>query len=82
MDLVPDIKYCMTQKWPLPKNQCEVIDELGCRGYGAKRFNISAPSPTFCVKKPNGKWRIFHAYNKLNAATIPVQTPISRKDVL
>ena len=39
-------------------------------------------SPTFCVKKPNGKWRIVHAYNKLNAATIPAQTPIPRKDVL
>ena len=39
-------------------------------------------TPTFCVKKPNGKWRIVHAYNKLNAATIPDQTPIPRKDVL
>ena len=39
-------------------------------------------SPTFCVKKLNGKWRIVHAYNKLNAATIPAQTPIPRKDVL
>ena len=33
-------------------------------------------TPTICVKKPNGKWCIVHAYNKLNAATIP------RKDVL
>ena len=39
-------------------------------------------TPTFCVKKPDGKWRIVHAYNKLNAATIPTQTPIPRKDVL
>ena len=39
-------------------------------------------TPTFCVKKPNGKWRIVRAYNKLNAATIPAQTPIPRKDVL
>ena len=37
---------------------------------------------TFCVKKPNGKWRIAHAYNKLNAASIPAQTPIPQKDVL
>jgi hypothetical protein len=37
---------------------------------------------TFCVRKPNGKWRIVHAFNKLNAATIPAQTPIPRKDVL
>ena len=37
---------------------------------------------TFCVRKSSGKWRIVHAYNKLNAATIPAQTPIPRKDVL
>ena len=39
-------------------------------------------TPTFCVRKPNGKWCIVHAYNKLNAATIPAQTPIRSKDVL
>ena len=38
--------------------------------------------PTFCVQKPNGKWRIVHVYNKLKAATIPAQTTIPRKDVL
>ncbi|GMF17091.1 unnamed protein product [Phytophthora fragariaefolia] len=39
-------------------------------------------SPTFCVRKPNGKWRLVHAYNKLNSATVPAQIPIPRKDVL
>ena len=39
-------------------------------------------TPTVGVKKLNGKWRIVHAYNKLNADTIPAQTPIPRKDVL
>ncbi|KAE9318004.1 hypothetical protein PF008_g18604 [Phytophthora fragariae] len=39
-------------------------------------------SPTFCVRKPNGKWRMVHAFNKLNAATNPASTPIPRKDVL
>ncbi|POM69451.1 LOW QUALITY PROTEIN: Pol protein [Phytophthora palmivora] len=39
-------------------------------------------TPTFCVRKPNRKWRLVHAYNKLNNATVPVQTPIPRKDVL
>ncbi|KAE8907376.1 hypothetical protein PF005_g14744 [Phytophthora fragariae] len=39
-------------------------------------------SPTFCVRKPNGKWRVVHAFNKLSAATIPASTPIPRKDVL
>ena len=38
-------------------------------------------TPTFCVIKPNAKWRIVRAYNKLNAATIPAQTPIPRMDV-
>ncbi|KAE9335363.1 hypothetical protein PF008_g13524 [Phytophthora fragariae] len=39
-------------------------------------------SPTICARKPNGKWRMVHAFNKLNAATIPASTPIPRKDVL
>ncbi|KAE8881811.1 hypothetical protein PF003_g34143 [Phytophthora fragariae] len=39
-------------------------------------------SPAFSVRKPNGKWRMVHAFNKLNAATIPASTPIPRKDVL
>ncbi|POM72587.1 Hypothetical protein PHPALM_10667 [Phytophthora palmivora] len=39
-------------------------------------------TPTFYVRKPNGKWRLVHAYNKLNNATVPAQTPIPRKDVL
>ena len=74
IDLVPGTKYCVTQQLPLPKEQCDVIDEL----FGAKhaagmvRESKSPHStPSFCVKKPNGKWRIVHAYNKLNAATIP-----------
>ena len=39
-------------------------------------------TPTFCVRKPNGKWRILHAHNKQSAATIPAQTPIIWTDVL
>ncbi|POM80607.1 Pol protein, partial [Phytophthora palmivora] len=39
-------------------------------------------TPTFCVRKPNGKWRLVHAYNKLNNATVPAQTPIPCNDVL
>ncbi|POM66131.1 Pol protein [Phytophthora palmivora] len=26
IDLVPDTKYCVTRQWPLPREQCEVID--------------------------------------------------------
>ncbi|POM78063.1 Pol protein [Phytophthora palmivora] len=39
-------------------------------------------TPTFCVRKPNGKWCLLRAYNKLSNATVPAQTPIPRKDVL
>ncbi|POM61322.1 Pol protein [Phytophthora palmivora] len=39
-------------------------------------------TPTFCVRNLNGKWRLVHAYNKLNNATVQAQTTISRKDVL
>ncbi|POM59786.1 polyprotein, partial [Phytophthora palmivora] len=26
IDLVPDTKYCVMRQWPLPREQCEVID--------------------------------------------------------
>ncbi|KAG2811932.1 hypothetical protein PC113_g15724 [Phytophthora cactorum] len=55
IDMVPGTKYCVTRQWPLPKEQCDVIDVF------------------FRAKHPNGKWRIVHAFNKLNAATIPAQ---------
>ncbi|CAH0518847.1 unnamed protein product [Peronospora belbahrii] len=55
IDLVPGTKYCVTRQWPLPRKQCDVIDEF------------------LCAK---------HAAGMLNAATIPAQTPIHRKDVL
>ncbi|KAG2958255.1 hypothetical protein PC118_g23618 [Phytophthora cactorum] len=85
IDLVPGTKYCVTRQWPLSKEQCDVIDAFFCAKHeaGLVRENKSPHStPTFCVRKPNGKWRIVHAFNKLNAATIPAQTPIPRKDVL
>ncbi|KAE9331368.1 hypothetical protein PF008_g15466 [Phytophthora fragariae] len=50
---------------------------------GNVRESISPhSSPTFCVRKATGGWRIVHAFNKLNDATIPAQTPISRKDMV
>ena len=85
IDLVPGTKYCVTRQWPLPKEQCDVIDEFFRVKHATGMVRESKSphsSPTFCVKKPNGKWRIVHAYNMLNAATIPAQTPIPRKDVL
>ncbi|OWZ02414.1 reverse transcriptase [Phytophthora megakarya] len=77
--------YCVTRQWPLPREQVKVIDDFfkSRRKAGQVRESKSPHSaPTFCVKKPQGGWRIVHAYNKLNDATIPAQTPIPRKDVI
>ncbi|KAG3200923.1 hypothetical protein PC129_g23682 [Phytophthora cactorum] len=85
IDLVPGPKYCVTRQWPLPREQCEVIDAFFAAKAkeGMVRASKSPHStPTFCVRKPNGKWRLIHAYNKLNSATVPAQAPIPRKDVL
>uniref|UniRef100_H3H5W9 Integrase catalytic domain-containing protein n=1 Tax=Phytophthora ramorum TaxID=164328 RepID=H3H5W9_PHYRM len=85
IDLVPGSKYCVTRQWPLPRNQVKAIDDFfeGRRQAGHVRESISPhSSPTFCVKKATGGWRIVHAFNKLNDATIPAQTPIPRKDMI
>ncbi|KAG3017408.1 hypothetical protein PC120_g11029 [Phytophthora cactorum] len=78
MGLPPD------RGWSLPKEQCGVIDACFRAKHEAVlvRDSKSLHCTPFCVRKPNGKWRIVHAFNKLNAATIPAQTPIPRKDVL
>ncbi|KAE9262921.1 hypothetical protein PR003_g33355, partial [Phytophthora rubi] len=84
IDLVPGTKYCTTRQWPLPKEQVDVIDAFFAAKHAAGMVRESKSphsSPTFCVRKPNGKWRMVHAFNKLNAATIPASTPIPRKDV-
>ena len=83
--LQPGTKYCVTRQWPLPRDQVKAIDEFfeTRRKAGHVRESTSPhSSPTFCVRKPTGGWRIVHAYNKLNAATVPAQTPIPRKDVI
>ncbi|KAE8960908.1 hypothetical protein PR001_g30219, partial [Phytophthora rubi] len=85
IDLVPGTKYCTPRQWPLPKEQVDVIDAFFAAKHAAGMVRESKSphsSPTFCVRKPNGKWRMVHAFNKLNAATIPASTPIPRKDVL
>ncbi|KAG6585071.1 reverse transcriptase [Phytophthora cinnamomi] len=85
IDLVPGTKYCVTRQWPLPREQVKAIDDFfeSRRKAGQVRESKSPHSaPTFCVKKPQGGWRIVHAYNKLNDATVPAQTPIPRKDVI
>ncbi|KAE8981924.1 hypothetical protein PF005_g209 [Phytophthora fragariae] len=85
IDLVPGTKYCTTRQWPLLKEQVDVIDAFFAAKHAAGMVRESKSphsSPTFCVRKPNGKWRMVHAFNKLNAPTIPASTPIPRKDVL
>ena len=85
IDVEPGSGYLMLRQWPLPKEQSDHIDAFFEEKYqqGWVRESKSPHSaPTFCVRKPNGKWRIVHAYNKLNAKTIPAQTPIPRKDVI
>ncbi|GMF46009.1 unnamed protein product [Phytophthora fragariaefolia] len=85
IDLVPGTKYCTTWHRPLPKEQVDIIDAFFATKHAAGMVRESKSphsSPTFCVRKPNGKWRVVHAFNKLNAATIPASTPIPRKDVL
>ena len=34
------------------------------------------------MQKATGGWRIVHAFNKLNAASVPARIPIPRKDVI
>ncbi|KAE8907776.1 hypothetical protein PF005_g7680 [Phytophthora fragariae] len=85
IDLVPGSKYCATRQWPLPRDQVQAIDDFfeGRRKADHVRESISPhSSPTFCVKKATGGWRVVHAFNKLNDATIPAQTPIPRKDIV
>ncbi|GMF48441.1 unnamed protein product [Phytophthora fragariaefolia] len=74
IDLVPGTKYCTTRQWPHPKEQVDVIDAFFAAKHAAGMVRESKSphsSPTFCLRKPNGKWRMADAFNKLNAATIP-----------
>ncbi|GMF69494.1 unnamed protein product [Phytophthora fragariaefolia] len=85
VDLVPGAKYCVTRQWPLPRQQVKAIDDFfESRHKAGQVREPKSPhsAPTFCDKKAQGGWRIVHAYNKLNDATVPAQTPIPRKDVI
>ena len=85
IDLKPGSKYCVMKQWPLPRGQVLAIDKFFADRLEAGHVRESTSphsSPTFCVRKATGGWRIFHAFNRLNAATVPAQTPIPRKDVI
>ena len=78
IDLVPGSNECVTRKWPLPRYHVEAIHVFfeGRRKAGHVREIISPrSSPTFCVKKATGGWRIVNAFNNLNDANIPAETP-------
>ncbi|KAF1329855.1 reverse transcriptase, partial [Globisporangium splendens] len=85
IDVLPGTKYCITRQWPLPREQVVAIDEFFAQRAKAGHVRESKSphcSPTFCVKKATGGWRIVHAFNKLNDATIPAQTPVPHKDMI
>ncbi|OWY92835.1 polyprotein, partial [Phytophthora megakarya] len=70
IDLAPGTEYCVTRQWPLPRDQVKAINEFfeSRRKAGHVRESISPhSSPTLCVKKTTGGWRI---------------TPIPRKDLV
>lgn len=58
IDLIPGTKYCVTRQWPLPKEQCDVIDDFFRAKHAAGMVRESKSphsTPTFCVRKSNGK---------------------------
>ena len=85
IELKPGSKYCVMKQWPLPREQVIAIDKFFADRLAAGHMRESTSpysSPTFCVRKATRGWRIVHAFNKLNAATVPAQTPIPRKYVI
>ena len=74
--------YCVMKRWPLPHERVLAIDKffVDRLAPGRVRESTSPHSPpTFCVQKATGRWRIVHAFNKLNAAIVPAQMPIPKK---
>uniref|UniRef100_A0AAV1UZP0 Reverse transcriptase n=1 Tax=Peronospora matthiolae TaxID=2874970 RepID=A0AAV1UZP0_9STRA len=79
IELKPGSKYCVMKQWPLPRGQVTEIDKFFADRLAAdhvRESTSSHSSPTFCVRKAAGGSRIVHAFNKLNAAAVPAQTPI------
>ncbi|POM58158.1 Pol protein [Phytophthora palmivora] len=54
IDLVPGTKYCITRQWPLPHEQCEVIDAFFAEKAksGMVRESKSPHTPTFWTPIP------------------------------
>uniref|UniRef100_A0AAV1TM89 Pol protein n=1 Tax=Peronospora matthiolae TaxID=2874970 RepID=A0AAV1TM89_9STRA len=85
IEMKSDSKNSVMKQWPLPREQVLAIDKFFADRLAAGHVRESTSphsAPTFGVRKATGGWRIVHAFNKLNAATVPAQTPIPRKDVI
>uniref|UniRef100_A0AAV1UH07 Polyprotein n=1 Tax=Peronospora matthiolae TaxID=2874970 RepID=A0AAV1UH07_9STRA len=85
IELKPNSKYCVMKQWLLPREQVTAIDKFFADRLAAGHVRESTSphsSPTFCVRKVTGGWRIVHAFNKSNAATVPAQTLMPRKYVI
>ncbi|GMF22569.1 unnamed protein product [Phytophthora fragariaefolia] len=79
-DVLPDD---ISAELPQDKGVRHEVDLMSGTKLGKCRESKSPHStPTVCVKKAQDGWRIVHAYNKLNDAMVPAQTPIPRKDVI
>ena len=73
IELTPGSNDCVMKQWPLPPEQALVIDKFFVDRLAAGNVRKSTSphrSLTFCVGKATGGWRIVHAFNKLNAATV------------
>ena len=82
---MPGSKYCVILQWPLPRYLVKTINAFfhGHLKTGHVRESLSPhSSPTFCVKKATGGWRIMHKFNKLNDFALPAQTPIPRMGIM
>ena len=66
IELKPGSKYCVMKQWPLPREQVLAIDKFFIDRLKAGHVRESTSphsSPTFCVRKATGGWRIVHAFN-------------------
>uniref|UniRef100_A0AAV1V0M0 Reverse transcriptase domain-containing protein n=1 Tax=Peronospora matthiolae TaxID=2874970 RepID=A0AAV1V0M0_9STRA len=73
------------EQWPLPREQVTAIDKFFADRLAAghvRKETFPHSSPTFCVRNATEGWRIVHDFSKLNAAAVPAQTPLPRKDVI
>ncbi|KAG3232689.1 hypothetical protein PI124_g22230 [Phytophthora idaei] len=84
IDLVSGTQYCVTRQWSLPRDQVKAIDDSRVVVRQGKCGNRSPRTvhQRSVSRSHRADGASFIAYNKLNDATIPAQTPIPRKDVI